>query len=579
VKKRLAVAVVSFALVALWPVSTSQAAGGTVLNYSIKEALAYGYRLSVSKEAINASQTSGPPCTHYEQSDPPVSRGDSSKNIPDSDPGDPQPGETYYGCKQGTNLNYTDPDGTHKPFGDGIPQNRSLYQHFSNGPNVPADKHPCPWKTSINSPLWIGATATVSDPAVVTPFDSGGAGEQRPSGGGSAPQASPVKVNELYSHAQLSHSSDILGAGGRASDTWVDLSGRYNPDAHVESDPFAAVPVPYEERCYSGRKNTSSNPDPRVSLVKNNPIEPSNFIHVASLSKQSSDAFSLAECRGGSTCGQSGSTQGRPSADNVKSSVHLYEKGGRVYGYLSAFVSQLSDGSGAFAAQSVATTVSFETDGTKGGLKWKVATKVTGASLGPGGPVNLDSVTGNSGNQIMGSGGFFFGVAKPYVNAASDGSTLTIQAPGLFYGYDDGSGTGQVTYYGGAELYAASIGLVNTTTGLPVYEPPSTTTNASDSFYTVTTPPVFPTLGNPALSVPIANAAPTAYTRQIPKATYAVREVAASPWPAATILGLAFLGALALLSQWLKRFEWVKRLYHFQPFASFDWMYRAFVRT
>jgi hypothetical protein len=589
----------------------------TILNYSISQAFAYGYRLSVTADAIEVSQSPESGCKTYAQSDPPY-------------PSTSTATTTKYGCKEGT-QSYDDPRTTGPdPYKDYIAENRSLYQHYANSPTKPPSKLPC-IPPPGNSP-WMGQNvdAAAKDPTA----PASGFIDTISNGSATPPLANPVKVNELYTYAHLQHSGeDLFGAGGRASDTWVDNAGRYNPDAHTESDPYSVTFSgirPYEERCFSGATTNPSDPNDKSQLKPN--TDPNNFVHVISRSKPDSpdpdnpeppNTFHLAECKAvnGSGCSGSGSTGGRPSADKVRTSVHLWEAGGKVYGVLGASIGNLKaadTSSGHFlAADSVVTYVSFETDGTPTGLKWKAYTKVTGANL-DGNPVDLPQGT----FQNPPNTAFYMGVATPVIKAGDNGTSLTIVAPGLFYGTNDtqlqdSSGhsvpnpltcpipsitvtpaptaptaptapdpsqcstatlTGQVTYYGGAELYAASIGRVKALPGFGGFE--STTNTVPDIYDTsITAPSSFPSLGNPSFSIPISAPSGPFAAVQGPKLDYAVREVGASPWPAASILGLAFLGALAMLSNWLKRYEWVKRLFRFQPFATFDWMYRAFVRT
>jgi hypothetical protein len=64
-----------------------------------------------------------------------------------------------------------------------------------------------------------------------------------------------------------------------------------------------------------------------------------------------------------------------------------------------------------------------------------------------------------------------------------------------------------------------------------------------------------------------------------PEPVVSVQEVTTGAWPVAVTLGLGLLGLLLVLSRWLGRFAWGRRLFRVQPFRTFDWIYRAFVKT
>ena len=372
---------------------------------------------------------------------------------------------------------------------------------------------------------------------------SGGAGD----GMGMAPEnrdppgASPVKINELLAVASISRAGPVLGSSGLASDTFVDLDGRANPEAHAESDGFVSNKNEYEERC-----------DP--------PTSTSSYVHPLTWSKETPEAFSFVECKG-DRCSRSGSTQGRPSAQQAMAAVHLSESGGKVTGKLRAFVSEMggSQGANSLSVDYVATFVSFESDGTPKGMKWSAVTVASGVRLN-GVPINLSQ------GQTVGTDAFFVGVAGPYVVSKKDGTELRIYAPGMFYGTE-----AQTTYIGGAELIAG-LGRA------PVFDflsSPFANEGETISF-TRPGPPVFSgTDSLPAAGPEVAPGVTTGPEGPL----FSVTEMTADPLPLISLLAAGAFGLTLLLFGWVQRFSWGKRLFEFQPLRSANWMYRAFVRT
>jgi hypothetical protein len=45
------------------------------------------------------------------------------------------------------------------------------------------------------------------------------------------------------------------------------------------------------------------------------------------------------------------------------------------------------------------------------------------------------------------------------------------------------------------------------------------------------------------------------------------------------IIALGLLGWFFLLGRWLQRYTWGRKLNRLQPFRTFDWVYRAFVKS
>ena len=473
----------------------------TELNYTITEARATAYKISVTKEAIQAAGLA--PCD--EETDP-------------------------YQCDS---------------------------YRYEQEPNCPAN-------------IAIGRSGPLPQsggpPGAGTVSGAAGEGSGRVPSNKEPPGASPVKINEVMSVGRLSKAGAVLEAGGVGSDTFVDLDGRAVPTAHTESDAFVENRNAYEERC-----------DPNTGA---------SYAHVMSRAAQTPEVFSMAECFD-QRCFQSGSTEGRPAARHARTTVHLYESGGKVYGRLRAFVTDLVAGSGpqSLGVQNMSTVLNFETDGTPKGLRWSASSTASGvtiggqaASLPPGETVELPTgnvpcpepppippVPGAPSVPNPCVGPTFVGLAGPYVITNAEGTLLTMIAPGMFYGNNQ-----QTTYVGGAEV-RAGFGRA-----APFSFSPFGGTGDGFSLGLIRPGPApFGTEIPPAGGgLPAVEAAAPADPR-----TVSLQRLPAGPVAAASILGFGGLIFLVLLAGWIKRFEWGKRIYRAQPLRSLNWIYRAFVRT
>ena len=484
-------------------------AAETELNYTIAEARATAYKISVSKEVIQADGLGNELAPCNEETD-------------------------LYGCDNA---------------------------RYNQQPNCPPN-------------IAIGPSGPLPQPG-----GPAGAGEKKGGAGDTTgqvpskkepPGASPVKINEVMSEGRLSKAGAVLEAGGVGSDTFVDLSGRSQPLAHTESDAFVFNRNPYEERC--------------------DPAPGSSYAHVLSRSAQTPEVFSMAECFD-QRCSQSGSTYGRPSARHARTIVHLYESGGKVFGKLRAYVTDLTVGSGAqsFSVQNMSTYLSFETDGTRNGLRWVASSTASGVSIAgqprslppgetvelptesvpcptpppvppvPGAPVQPPSVP----NPCVGQ--TFVGLAGPYIITNAEGTLLTMIAPGMFYGNNQ-----QTTHVAGAEI-RAGFGRA-----APFSFSPFGGTGDGFSLGLIRPGPApFGTELPPAEGgLPAVEAAAPADPR-----TVSLQRLPAGPVAAASILGFGGLILLVLLAGWIQRFNWGKRIYRAQPLRSLNWIYRAFVRT
>lgn len=475
------------------------------LFYAFKEAKAYGYKISVTKEAIEAARAQS---NSYKQCKATFNNPNCEKIRP---------------CDPATDVYQCD-----------------SYQ-YNHTPN-------CPPALALG--LFKEGPQPVKPPGGVE--RTGGAGINAGNATTDPHPANPVKINELLaSGISLTRIASSLQSGGMSSDTYVDLDGRANSEAHTETDGFIPNKPSYEERCWSGTNPPSPFGDGGPSV-----IDPADMVHILSRSTQTPRSYQMTECFG-SQCSQSESIFGRPSANHALMVSDMFEAGGKVHGRLMSVVSGASFGAGQATADNIATYAAFESDGTAKGLKWTVVTVATGVKLA-GQPVSPQV----GGPAVGGPGGTFVGVAGPYVNALADGSKITIIAPGFFYGTEQ-----QTTYAAGAELRASMGRAVSQGTFTPVNEPGTIRL-------------LIP--GVTGFTVPGETEAPVVVELAPPEPsdpTISIREVSGSILPTVSIFSGAALALLLMLSGWVQRFGWGKRIFALQPLRSFVWIYRAFVRT
>ncbi len=372
-------------------------------------------------------------------------------------------------------------------------------------------------------------------------------------------QGTPIQLNRLLSAAKQSHVSGLSEAGGLASSIYTDSSGRSEPLAHTQSEAFAPNFAPYEERCYSG----DDSGDPR-------PVDKDNYEHFLSRSFKTPSTYHLSECFG-KRC-QFGLGF---SAERARQIVLIEETSGAVSGQLHSMVDGLKSAGGAFTLDSIVTYVTFRSDGTRAGLKWSAVTTASGAKIA-GQPVALPP------GETVGGPGFSVGVSEPYVDAAKDGRKLTILALGLHFGSRE-----QNAFLGGAEV-VASFG-ADESFQFPSFDEPETGapgapsgTGSGGDFgpigggsggFGVGNPGGFDDAGQsppPAAPPPVAAGEPEEIL---------IYKVVTGIGIAPALLALGLLGWMMLLSRWLQRYTWARRLYGVQPFRALDWMYRAFIKV
>ena len=459
------------------------------LQYSIKEARAYGQKLSLDKAVIEAA----PKCD------------------PEDDP--------KYKCDEG---------------------------QWNHEPN-------CPEKIEIGKT----GKAPKEKPPDVEPT-SGGAGENL--GGETAPpQSSPVRYNRFVALGTLSRVPGLKEARGFASRVYVDLSGRDDPEAHTESEAIGTQRA-WEERCF-----------PEDAAKEDG----DNFTHLLSRSNKQLSTYHFTQCLK-QQCFEGAPGPGTFGGDAEKATaiVDLQEEAGDVVGKLSAVVEDLSYGGGQLTIESVETYLEFRSDGTPQGLKWSVSSTANGARLG-GQPITLPP------GEMIGGPGFSVGMAAPYVNAEEDGTKLTIVAEGLTIGTDQ-----QSVFVGGAELYAGfgsgvdpglDLGPIATGGGDPV------DTGGDFGGGSGFDSPVGG-IGSVGGSGDLNLAGPSTTDVSAPTAAgdpgeVLVYRMATGRGALPALLALGAIVWFLVMSRWLQRFGWGRKLTRLQPFRTIDWVYRAFVKT
>lgn len=405
-------------------------------------------------------------------------------------------------------------------------------------------------KPNCPKTIEIGEKGRVPEPASpkgVEP-ETGGAGE----GIGEAPppQSSPVRLNRLLSLAKQSRLFGVREAGGLASSIYTDNSGRAEPEAHTVSEGYSDTIGDWEERCfwYDGNRSADS------------------YEHFLSRSGKGPDTYHLAECVGRQCQFALG-----VNAERARQIVYMVERNGKVLGSIESMVEGLKLGGGSFTVDSVTTYMSFESDGTKEGLKWAVASRASDARLA-GNPIPLPP-----GDTFQGPG-FSVGMSEPYVEAAPDGSTLTIVAPGLHFGSEE-----QAALLGGAEVYMSASR--NTVTEFKASEDAEegddSVFNGDGSFNTgVGSGGVGGGAGDLDTGAGRTSGTDGGETLAAEETgDILIFEKATGIGAVATIIALGGFCWFLLLSRWLQRYSWGQKLTRMQPFRFFDWMYRAFVKS
>lgn len=471
------------ALIAGAPFAPPAAAAETRVSFSIQEARSYAFRLPLRSEVIQAARLRD-----------------------EFDPCDPQ--EDPYRCDE------------------------TRYNHDPNCPPAAA----------------LGPGGVVPRPRAApgTERTTGGPGDRQ--GSDEAPaRTTPVALNDLLSLATLSRFGASATAAGLASSSYVDLSGRQDPEAHTESDAFTPNVRDYEERCL-----------PRDGV-------PEDHVHLLSRSEEAPATYHLAECHGRECTFFGGAAIGS-DAERGRTIVDLAQRGDRVVGRMEAVLKEASWGDGQLRVDVLRTVVTFESDGTAEGLDWTVATTAEGATLG-GRPVALPP------GRVVSAGGLQAGVAAPYVRAAGNGGQLDIVAPGLFVAHQE-----QSAYFAGAEV-TASFGRQPVTEFDPTLGDGGIVGGAGGfadlegAFDAGTTTSPLPTPERTATAMPAAEDGTAT------EPSVSVVRLTTGTGAMAAVLSLVAAAFLLLLVRWIARYGWGRRLYRRQPLRAVDWLYRAFLKT
>jgi hypothetical protein len=392
------------------------------------------------------------------------------------------------------------------------------------------------------------------EPPAVEPT-KGGAGD---GSGGPAPppQSSPVRINRLLSLAKLSDlGSGVLEAGGLASETYVDLSGRSEPEAHTESEGFSDNRPKWEERC---------------RLTDSEDATADDYEHFLSRSDQRPGTYHLSECQNRGCDFGAGAR-----AENARTVTELWQADGKIHGRLRAVVDGLTLQQGTFEVDSVVTYVEFSSDGTPGGMEWSASSTATGAKVA-GQDVALPP-----GRTIAGPG-FSVGMSEPYVSVPPDGGQLIVYAPGLHFG-----STQQSAFFAGAEI-SASFGREVPFEFVPqVNAPGSSTGNGSSGSgglggtggFGLGSTGGLGLGGGGGGDVPVAAADTAEPVAAGEPASIRIFEMPTGVGAVPAIIAFGIVGWFLLMSRWLQRFTWGRKMARLPVFRTIDWLYRAFVKT
>jgi hypothetical protein len=418
------------------------------------------------------------------------------------------------------------------------------YARYAHEPN-------CPDKITFGP---TGKVPLPKPPKKAEPF-KGGAGDSV--GGEEPPQGPPVRLNFYLSLASLSRvpgSKDSTGIGAKE---YVDLSGAREPNVFTNTDAFTQNQRSYEERCWPKKEAKTGN----------------DFSHVMSRSEKSLHTYHYSECyrRDCTFTAPSPGSLGA-TAEHARSITDVREVHGRVIGRMSSVVEDLNWGDGAITADSVTSYIKYVADGTPGGLKWEVSSSAQGVKVG-GQPVTLPP-----GTVVSLPNGSSFGMAAPYVDAAKDGSSLTIIHGGLTIATTD-----QAAFFAGGEVYASFGSSPDDSFNYPDPQPEDNTgiggggsIDSGGGLGGGTTD-----LGGGDITTTGGGGGTGGEegTAAGPGGELLVFTVATGRGGVTSILVLAGLALLLMASRWVQRFPWGRGLAKVFPFKLIDWIYRAFVKT
>ena len=442
------------------------------------------------------------------------------------------------------------------------------------------DKYHCTgkWETKPNCPPKISWGPKGKLPAPAPPSGvkglSGGAGDGAAVGApnaGTPPQSSPVRPNDILSLGALGRNGPILNANGLAAEHYTDLGTPpqwQHESGYTETDAFVPNQDKYEERCNPLSNAKSGN----------------NYTHEFSDSTGGPETYHVSECFGHKQTGKTpegcnfAAAVLNPSANHAISIVHLYDRAGQVHADLEAKLEGVSFGGGAVTIDELTTFASFVSDGTAEGLHWRVSTTASGVKIG-GQSVSLPQ------GRALNLPGFAVGIAGPYVGAPKDGSQITIVAPGLFVATDQ-----QSMFFAGAELYA-NMGRVPPIPQLGGLPPIKSGGSGGGSGAGGGGVPVssgggggiagggssLGGFGGGGGGASFSGSVGGGSVSTSPEFQFVSRSDA--PWPPVLILALGVIGFMLVVLRWIQQFEWGRDLHDLQPLRSFQWVYRAFLKS
>jgi hypothetical protein len=395
---------------------------------------------------------------------------------------------------------------------------------------------------------------------------SAGQGEGNDPSGTGVPQSSAVRVNQLIADGSIGREGNVVSSNGFATIQYTDLGTppwNGNEDGYTETDAFTNQ-ANYQERC-------SPNPGQKS-------VQSGNYAHQWDHSYMGPATSGDIQCFGNqckfcATYVCEADPTGlfyAATATHAESQTHLWQSGEVVNGLLSTVVQNLTFPGGQLEIDQLQTYVSFQSDGTADGLRWKVISTAQGVHLG-GQPINLppgQSLEIGGGDQSAA-----IGMAGPYVKADKDGSALTVVAPGFFVATSQ-----QTQFYAGAEVQAnfgqsESVSFPPLPSGKSAPPPSSTGTSNPNPRSGGFTPPS----GGTNVAPPSTGGTNTPQPSAQPQ--FALLSKHDPPWAPVTILAIGFLGFLMVFLKWSQQFEWGRRMYEVQPIRGFQWLYRAFLKT